>query len=103
VCLSFVWGREETVKCWCVVQVGRQAVAGCNPFTIQLADEKFLSITKVTDDHLKGSLLSFTPIITRVKAVTIKTSEETSATLNSLTLCKSPCLELGESSSHTMY
>ncbi|KAK9915325.1 hypothetical protein WJX75_007630 [Coccomyxa subellipsoidea] len=37
-------------------EVGRQAVAGCNPFTIQLADEKFLSITKVTDDHLKGLL-----------------------------------------------
>ncbi|EIE19399.1 Lipoxigenase, partial [Coccomyxa subellipsoidea C-169] len=37
-------------------EVGRQAVAGCNPFTIQRADKEFLSITKITDTDVTGLL-----------------------------------------------
>ena len=36
------------------MQVGRQAKAGCNPFTIQLADEKFLGITKLKAEDFSG-------------------------------------------------
>ncbi len=42
-----------------LLQVGRQAVAGCNPFTIQRADKEFLSITKITDTDVTGRFSSF--------------------------------------------
>ena len=34
------------------IQVGRQAKAGCNPFTIQIAGPEFLQATKVTEEDL---------------------------------------------------
>ena len=34
------------------LQVGRQAKAGCNPFTIQIAGSEFLRATKVTEEDL---------------------------------------------------
>ena len=46
---------------WCSRQVGRQAVAGCNPFTIQLATPALFnghghsSASKVTAEDLKGA------------------------------------------------
>ena len=36
------------------MQVGRQAKAGCNPFTIQLADEKFRNNTKLKAENFSG-------------------------------------------------
>lgn len=51
--------QEPTIApdCWLSRQVGRQAKAGCNPFTIQLADQKFLDATQLLPKDFAGKHL----------------------------------------------